>query len=110
MAWRARCAAGLALALGALLVVLLAADLGVWAQAVLWCAPLLIIAVPLVLGRYAGEELLYACRTRRQPARRRPAASSPAPARCAPRLRVSGGRLIADALAERGPPRRLHPA
>jgi hypothetical protein len=67
-------------------------------------APLIALALPLLLGRYVGEKLIAACRERRAGHRcgREPRAAALRPAH---RVRVSGGRLIAAALAERGPPR-----
>jgi hypothetical protein len=70
-----------------------------------YAAPLFVLAVPLIAGRYVGEDRLERLRCASLP---RP---SRVPARVAAggrRTMVSvarGGRLIADALAERGPPR-----
>ncbi len=70
----------------------------------LFLAPALLIAIPLLCGRYFGEELiakLVAARTRR-PARSR-FVLTPAPH--APRTwRPRGRRLIAFSMAERPPP------
>ncbi len=70
-----------------------------------YAAPLLVVALPLVLGRYLGEETLERLRSRpctgvRHP---RPAALRPAGRRFAA-LVPRGARLIAHSLAERGPP------
>jgi hypothetical protein len=71
---------------------------------VAYAVPLLAVALPLVAGRYLGEEALERLRERRQPARR-PAATGLLPAaRRAALVFPRGGRLIAHALAERGPP------
>ena len=69
-----------------------------------YASPLLVVALPLVAGRYVGEQSLE--RMRRHPARpraRRALVVRPAVRRgfgVVPR----GGQLIAAALAERGPP------
>jgi hypothetical protein len=92
----------LAFAVGTSALVLLAALAG-HAELIAYAAPVLVVALPLVAGRYVGEERL---RQRRSPARPRPrrvAGERPSvrrPAELVPR----GGRLIAHALAERGPP------
>ena len=90
-------------ALGTSAVILLAALAG-HPELLAYSAPLFLVAVPLIAGRYVGEEHLERLRTglgaRRRPLptplrvpRRRPAALVP-----------RGGRLIAAALAERAPP------
>jgi hypothetical protein len=68
-------------------------------------SPALVLLLPLLAGRYLGEETLERLVARRAPSRRRALpASSPLPRR-RPRAVVSrGGRLIAAALAVRGPP------
>jgi hypothetical protein len=66
-------------------------------------APAVLIAVPLVGGRYLGERVLERV-AGRAPAPRRRTATQPArlrPARIAPRR---GGLLLGLRLAERGPP------
>lgn len=73
----------------------------------LFLAPALLIAVPLIAGRYVGEKLIARLVERRGAKRRRPV-STPAtrprrPAVWLPR----GTRLIAFSLAERPPPARL---
>lgn len=67
-------------------------------------APLVALALPLILGRYLGEGLIAACRERRSAHRPR-ARTSRVALRPAHRVRIHGGRLIAAALAGRGPPR-----
>ncbi|MFN8161360.1 MAG: hypothetical protein U0R52_10010 [Solirubrobacterales bacterium] len=86
-------------ALGGLLVTLAMA----WAGGVLAALPLLLLVVPLALGRYPGEETIERLRARRL--RRRPLRAiraKPAKPREARLLR--GRLLIAASLAERGPP------
>ena len=70
----------------------------------LYLAPALTLAVPLILGRYVGEEQLagLAKRSPRSPARR--ASRLPVP-RSHVRLMQRGGRLVASSRAKRPPPR-----
>jgi hypothetical protein len=71
---------------------------------VLLAAPVLLLLLPLLAGRYVGEEgiaRLSACLA--APRRRSLALRAAAPLR-APRVLARGGRLIAVALAQRGPP------
>jgi hypothetical protein len=87
--------------------VLLAAALAGHVELVAYVAPLLALALPLVAGRYLGEDALERLRVRREPARRRRAAPAMLTGvRRAAAAFPRGGRLIADALAERGPPAR----
>jgi hypothetical protein len=76
-------------------------------DALLFLAPALLIAIPLLGGRYVGEELIAKFVARRARARTRPASlvrSTPsAPATWLPR----GTRLIAFGLAKRPPPSRF---
>jgi hypothetical protein len=68
-----------------------------------YAAPLFLLAVPLLAGRYIGENSLGALRGRIARRRRRVASVQPR----APRpvaLLPRGGRLIAEALAVRPPP------
>jgi hypothetical protein len=69
-----------------------------------YASPLLVVALPLVAGRYLGEESLDRMRrgTARPPARR--AVPAVPPVRRGFGVVPRGGRLIAAALAERGPP------
>jgi hypothetical protein len=73
-------------------------------DALLFLAPALLIAIPILCGRYFGEELIAKFAAR--PARTRPRAaflSPPAPR--APRTWVPrGARLLAFSLAKRPPP------
>ncbi|HEY6778937.1 MAG TPA: hypothetical protein VI122_20715 [Thermoleophilaceae bacterium] len=92
----------LALAVGTSVLVVLAALAG-HAELIAYAAPLLVVALPLAAGRYVGEERLRQLSSRAVPRRQRAPIVRPAlrrPAELVPR----GGRLIAHALAERGPP------
>jgi hypothetical protein len=68
-------------------------------------SPALVLLLPLLAGRYLGADTLERLAARRSPpSRRAHPASAPLPR---PRPRATllrGGRLIAAALAERGPP------
>ena len=72
-----------------------------------YLAPALLILLPLLGGRYPGEEALVRAAARRAP----PACGGPPPAM--PRRRAPGvllprgGRLVGAALAGRAPPARL---
>jgi hypothetical protein len=70
---------------------------------VLLAAPVLILLLPLLAGRYLGEEGIARLCAALAPVRRRPVARATQPWR-APRVLARGGRLIAVALARRGPP------
>jgi hypothetical protein len=70
---------------------------------VLLAVPALLLLLPLLAGRYLGEESL-ARLTGRMAARRRRSPASIGARRRAPRVLPRGGRLIAAVLAERGPP------
>ena len=84
---------------------LLAEAAGVLAPTLLYAAPLLLVALPLIAGRYVGEEriarLASAARIRRRPVAR---VAAPAGTLRALRSIPRGGRLIADSLAVRPPP------
>jgi hypothetical protein len=71
---------------------------------VLLAAPALILLLPLLAGRYVGEDGLARLSAALAPLRRRPGVVRTAPAWRAPRAVARGGRLIAVALAHRGPP------
>jgi hypothetical protein len=76
------------------------------AELVAYLAPVCALALPLLAGRYLGEDTLDRLRGRREPSRRR-RERAPRPAGGARRTLAAfprGGRLIAHALAERGPP------
>lgn len=73
---------------------------------VLLAAPVLLLLLPLLMGRYVGEDDLVRLAARRSPPRRR-VAPGVRPVLRAPRALPRGGRLIAVALAERGPPAAL---
>ncbi|HEX7300093.1 MAG TPA: hypothetical protein VF257_13935 [Solirubrobacteraceae bacterium] len=70
---------------------------------VLLAAPVLLLFLPLLAGRYVGEDGLLRLAARARSPWARPA-SSARPALRAPRALARGGRLIAVALAQRGPP------
>jgi len=79
-------------------------------EALLFMAPALLLAAPLLAGRYVGESLIERLASRHERPRRRLAASSLSP----PRLGVltlapRGTRLIAFSLAKRPPPGLLLP-
>ena len=69
----------------------------------LYLAPALLLCVPLIFGRYLGEEQLaeLAKRSPRSPARRTARLAVP---RSHVRLMQRGGRLVASSLAKRPPP------
>jgi len=75
---------------------------------VLLAAPALVLLLPLLAGRYVGEDGIARLGALLAPVRRRPVPAVPAalPLR-APRVLARGGRLIAVALAQRGPPAAL---
>jgi hypothetical protein len=91
-----------AFAAGTSALVLLAALAG-QAELIAYAAPVLIVALPLVAGRYVGEGRLRRLTAVGRPRRRRPPVETPSVRRPAERV-PRGGRLIAHALAERGPP------
>jgi hypothetical protein len=73
--------------------------------AVAYLAPALLILLPLLSGRYPGDEALARVAARRsRPARRRPVPAPPLRRRRAGALLPRGGRLVAASLAGRGPP------
>jgi hypothetical protein len=71
---------------------------------VLLAAPALILLLPLLAGRYVGEDGIRRLCAMLAPLRRRPGSARAPQSRRAPRVLPRGGRLIAAALAERGPP------
>lgn len=77
-------------------------------DALLFMAPALLIAIPLIGGLYIGEELIVKLAARRARPRRRTATASPRPLSPAPQSwQPRGTRLIAFSLAKRPPPARL---
>jgi hypothetical protein len=88
---------------------LLAEAAGALAPALLYAAPLLVVALPLIAGRYLGEDRIVCLARAAGQRRRRPVQrlSAPAGARQAMRAVPRGGRLIADSLAVRPPPAAL---
>lgn len=75
-------------------------------HALLYAAPLLLLALPLLAGRYLGEDRLARAAERIRARRRRPARRiDPAGAALRPLAELPrGGRLIASSLANRPPP------
>jgi hypothetical protein len=71
---------------------------------VLLAAPALILMLPLLAGRYLGEDHIARLSAFVAPPRRRSASAWAMQPRRAPRVLARGGRLIAVALAQRGPP------
>ncbi|HSS57300.1 MAG TPA: hypothetical protein VLK59_04780 [Solirubrobacteraceae bacterium] len=69
----------------------------------LYLAPALLLCVPLIFGRYVGEEQLAELAKRPTGCRARPASRLPVP-RSHVRLMQRGGRLVASSLAKRPPP------
>jgi hypothetical protein len=88
--------------------VLLLAALAGHPDELVFAAPVFLLSVPLLAGRYVGEGTLERLR-RKGPARRRrrSAGSGPSGLRPAAVLLPRGGRLIAAALAVRPPPLRV---
>jgi hypothetical protein len=89
--------AGLTLALAALTLVGVHSD-------VLLALPALLFALPLLAGRYVGEDRLARLAAAFVATSRRPASSVPTTARRSPLAVPRGGRLIAASLAVRPPP------
>jgi hypothetical protein len=68
-------------------------------------APALLLLLPLLAGRYLGEETLERLAARAAAPRRPRRAGATPPPRRRPRATLArGGRLLASSLAERGPP------
>lgn len=94
----------LLLGLAALTLALAALTLaGVHGDALL-AVPVLLFALPLLAGRYVGEERLARLAAAFVAGRRRAAGSLPTTARRSPRALPRGGHLIAASLAVRPPP------
>jgi hypothetical protein len=89
--------AGLTLALASLTLIGVHSD-------VLLVAPVLVLALPLLAGRYIGEEQLARLAGSFDCGRRRPLAALVPDVRRAPLRLPRGGRLIAASLAVRPPP------
>jgi hypothetical protein len=93
---------GAALATSALLLV---AALAGHPELLPYAAPVFLLALPLLAGRYVGEEQLERMRSGFRRARRpRPRAAAVPACRRVPASFPRGGRLIAHSLAERPPP------
>lgn len=73
-------------------------------SAVLQFTPALVLMLPLLAGRYVGEDRLAAVAAAFVPRRTRAAGRIVARVPRAPRAFARGGRLVAAALAQRGPP------
>ncbi len=74
-------------------------------DALIYLAPALLILVPLLYGRYPGDDALVRAARRGRPQRRRlPAADPPRRRACISVLLPRGGRLVGAALAGRAPP------
>jgi hypothetical protein len=71
---------------------------------VLLAAPALILLLPLLAGRYVGEDGIARLSARMATPRLRPAAARAPQPRRAPLVLARGGRLIGASLARRGPP------
>jgi hypothetical protein len=67
-------------------------------------SPALVLLLPLLLGRYLGEEQLERLVARARAVRSERARSVALSRRCPRAVAAQGGRLLAFALAERGPP------
>ncbi|MEA2366533.1 MAG: hypothetical protein QOE69_3410 [Thermoleophilaceae bacterium] len=75
------------------------------AELVAYAAPLCALGLPLLAGRYLGEDALERLRERRsRPRRARIAVARLGAVRRVAEAFPRGGRLIAQGLAERGPP------
>ncbi len=87
-------------------VVLLAGVAGLVEPLLLYAAPLLVMLLPLLAGRYVGEDRLARLAGTVRRRRRRPvvAVGLPASARRVVSFVPRGGRLIASSLAVRPPP------
>jgi hypothetical protein len=85
-------------------VALVVATLAGHAELLAYAAPLCLVALPLLAGRYIGEDALERLRESRTPPPHPVAAAIPVGVRRPATLFPRGGRLIAQALAERGPP------
>jgi hypothetical protein len=67
-------------------------------------SPALVLLLPLLAGRYLGEDQLDRLAARLATPRRPRRVSAPLPRRRPRVVVVRGGRLLVSALAERGPP------
>ena len=71
---------------------------------VLLAAPAVLLLLPLLAGRYVGEDGIARLSALVATPRRRPVAQRATPPLRAPLVLARGGRLIGEALARRGPP------
>jgi hypothetical protein len=76
---------------------------GVGQAGFLYLVPALVLVLPLLFGRYVGEERIAALAAKPAGAVRRPARRVPLP-RAAERVMHRGGRLVASSMAKRPPP------
>ncbi|QEC49534.1 hypothetical protein FSW04_19470 [Baekduia soli] len=83
---------------------LLLQALGAGETGLLYLAPALLMAVPLLLGRYVGERHIAALAGRPRPRARRRRAAAPLTPRGPRRAMLRGGRLVGSSLAKRPPP------
>ena len=84
--------------------VLLLAALAGHVELAAYAAPLCAVVIPLLAGRYVGEDALDRLSRRRVRTHRRVAVALLGSVRRSAGSFPRGGRLIAQALAERGPP------
>jgi hypothetical protein len=84
--------------------VLLLAALAGQMELIAYLAPLCVVALPLLAGRYVGEDALERLRKRAEPGTHYTGAPVLPGARSSKAALPRGGRLIAQALAERAPP------
>ncbi|HEY7255946.1 MAG TPA: hypothetical protein VH476_04615 [Solirubrobacterales bacterium] len=73
-------------------------------DALLFLAPSLLIAIPILWGRYPGEELIARFHARRAPTPSRPPLPSPQEPRAPRTWRPVGSLLLGFSLAKRPPP------
>ncbi len=102
---------GLLLAMAGVVIGLMALPLAGVHSDVLLAVPVLLLALPLLAGRYVGEQRLARLAAAFAPSRRRrPASVLRSGTPRSPRALPRGGRLIAASLATRPPPRlaRIH--
>jgi hypothetical protein len=83
---------------------LLLAALAGHAELLAYAAPALVVALPLIAGRYLGEDAIARLRERAVTRPRRRPATAPMPRPRFAALVPRGGRLLASSLAVRPPP------
>lgn len=92
---------------GASAALLLAFAAGAVGGELLYAAPVVLLALPLLSGRYVGEQSIERLASRRATRTDRSAARPVMVSRAGARAFPRGGLLVAASLAERGPPARL---